>query len=158
LSDRFNYYDPETSSYRSVITVKGLYRDAALTQKIDSDDMRLEDLLKLEAVYVDYEIEEGYAIVNVNHEDQMEISRPYQIVFTQLFGYGYASMYRDVYRAGDVYSLSHKPDRDETCKVLVNGVETSEESLTLENGKIYTVKFLSIIRDKDLGLAHVINF
>lgn len=158
LSDRFNYYDPETSSYRSVITVKGLYQDAALTQKIDSDDMRLEDLLKLETVYVDYEIEEGYAIVNVNHEDQMEISRPYQIVFTQLFGYGYSSMYRDVYRAGDVYSLSHKPDRDETCKVLVNGVETAEESLTLENGKIYTVKFLSIIRDKDLGLAHVINF
>ena len=158
LTNRFDYFDHETDSFRSALTVKGLYQDAALTKKIDSDSMSLEDILELETVYVDYEIAEGYAVVKRESEEQVEISRPYQIVYVQLYGYGSERMDGNVFRAGESYNLSFTPSRDEAYKVLVNGVETTAQSLTMEGGKIYEIAFISIIKDKDLGLSHVINF
>ena len=140
------------------LTVKGFYKDAALTQKLEAN-ISIDDLLALETIYADVEILDGYALVMYDYEEESKISRDYQIVACELFS---SNMSRgreaQVVSINDTFFISSENPDGKDYKTLVNGVETSMKNLTLESKKTYLITHVTLIQDKDLGLEHVIDF
>lgn len=140
------------------LTVKGFYKDAALTQKLEAN-ISIDDLLALETIYADVEILDGYALVMYDYEEESKISRDYQIVACELFS---SNMSRgreaQVVPITQSFPLSYETRNGEDHKILVNGTETAIETLTLESKKTYLITYVTLIQDKDLGIEHVIDF
>ncbi|MBR6680906.1 MAG: hypothetical protein IKL59_06560 [Clostridia bacterium] len=140
------------------VTVKGFYKDAALTQAIDPSTITLAELNALEGnVYVDVAIKDGMAIVNDESGREEQLSIEYQIVASSMFG---SRSSAGILKPSVVSVSNPLKIRDEESKyeykVLVNGVETEGNTITLENGKIYVIKTLRIIKDADLDMDHII--
>ena len=148
-------YNPETEESIKLVTVKGFYKDAAMTEKID-ESMTMEGLLALDYVYADVEVAEGYALVDYTTKKDDQISRDYQIVYSGSF-YGYSAEMSGmgIQQAGSPVTFSYTPEGTRDFKVLVNGVETDADSFIPESGKVYVVTYVEITQDKDLGITHV---
>lgn len=140
------------------VTVKGFYKDAALTQAIDPSTITLAELNALEGnVYVDVAIKDGMAIVNGGSGREEQLSIEYQIVASSILGSRSSAEISkpSVVRVSNPLTIRDEESKYE-YKVLVNGVETEGNTITLENGKIYVIKTLRIIKDADLDMDHII--
>lgn len=162
ISDEVAYWYTASMSGSSMggnssVQVKGFYKDDKFTQKID-ENISAADLLAIDTIYVELKIPDGYALVQESTDTENAFSLAYQVVTFDMFGaeYSYSenSMLYDVNVKPSI-TLEYTPERDESHKVLVNGVETTAEALTLESGKIYVIEYVAVIQDKDLGLSHV---
>ena len=140
------------------VTVKGFYKDAALTQAIDPATITEAELAALGDVYVDVDIKDGMAIVSEAYgEPENQLSIEYQIVEATIFAYGSASPVGDL-RVEDVSNplRIRYEGNDSGYKKLVNGVETAGETITLESGKIYLIETVIIIKDADKDIDYII--
>ena len=138
------------------VTANGFYRDEALTQAIDLETLTSEDLKTMGDVYVGYTIKEGMALVNEISGRVDELSLEYQIVSSDLFSS--ESSGKNVPRAISVsnpFTIRDEESKYE-YKVLVNGVETEGYTITLENGKVYIIETLRIVKDADKDMDFII--
>ncbi len=124
------------------------YLDEACTVKFDPD--AITDLLEYERItdlYVkSISFNPNYAWVITEHQFQEHYSKPYQI--TKMFdftGRGFSGS-EPFHLISEPYTL---PTAD---KVLVDGVETTAQSLTLEGGKTYVVTCIEYVKDGDFWL------
>jgi hypothetical protein len=124
------------------------YLDEACTVKFDPNSIT--DLWKYEEItdlYVkSISFNPNYAWVITDHQIQEQYSKPYQI--TKMFdfsGRGFSGS-EPFHLISEPYTL---PTAD---KVLVDGVETTAESLTLEGGKTYVVTCIEYAKDGDFWL------
>lgn len=134
------------------ISVNGLYKDAALTQKIDPATITREEILALGEIYADYTIADGFAIVVENYSTAEEYSLDYQIVLYDFYG---AYRYEDSAKEGRVVRITEplEFDIDEggsgTQRILVNGNVLSGNTVTLESGKTYNIEHVHVYTDAD---------
>ena len=125
------------------------YLDEACTVKFDPDAitdlMEYERITDLYAKSVSFDSKYAWVIRAYSYENHC--SKPYQIV-AMFFGYGrHSDIMREPFcLAGELYDL---PIAD---KVLVDGVETTAESITLEGGKTYVVTRVDYAQDSDYWL------
>lgn len=146
--------DEEEVAY---VTVKDFYKDAALTQKIDFENISYDELVALGEIYADYEIMDGHALVNEKYEEKQELSKPFQIVGATMISYGYESDHGRIVAVNEAYELDTETERNIERKIYVNGTLTTADSLTLESGKTYTIKYVDIINDANVGISYVIQ-
>ena len=139
------------------VTVKDFYKDAALTQKIDFENISYDELVALGDIYADYEIMDGYALVNEKYEEKQELSKKFQIAGATMISYGYESPYGRIVAIDEAYELDTETDRNIERKIYVNGTLTTADSLTLESGKTYEIKYVDIINDNNVGISYVIQ-
>ena len=132
------------------VTVKGFYKDAALTQAIDIDTITTEELRKLGDVYVDYSIKEGFAIVSEEYSSVDEYSLDYQIVVWSPF-MSYMSSGNDA-RLVNVETPYTLDLAGEGYRYLVNGTVVDGNSVTLESGKTYCIEQVRINTDEDVHM------
>lgn len=141
-----------------------LYTDAACTKALSSS-ATLEELEEMEAVYVKtITPAEGTALIG--HMDygsysyKYDLSKEYQIVYafamaeteeTNDYEYGYFD-FKDLAQ-DDQKTFAFKPvEEGQTVNAYVNGTKTTEESITLESGKVYMVSYERIYKDADMGV------
>ena len=124
------------------------YLDEACTVKFDPD--AITDLLEYERItdlYVkSISFNPNYAWVITEHQLQEHYSKPYQI--TKMFDFGGRGFSNGVpfHLISEPYTLSNAD------KVLVDGVETTAGSLTLEGGKTYVITYIEYAQDGDYWL------
>ena len=139
------------------VTIKGFYKDAALTQAIDTATITADELAALGDVYVDVDVKEGMAIVMKMYGDyDNQLSLEYQIVMAELF-VGNASPYYRPFAVpvSEPYDIRDEGS-DRKYKVIINGVETEGDTVMLESGKIYNIEQRYIITDADQTLEFII--
>ncbi len=154
-ADEFGNYVEVEDYY---VKVKGFYKDAALTQAIDTATITNTELIALGDVYVDVEIKDGMAIVSECYgEPENQLSIEYQIVDAQIFAYSSASLDKNprAVRVSDPLRIRDEGN-DSDYKILVNGVETAGETITLESGKVYLIETVRIIKDADKDIEYII--
>ena len=135
------------------VTIHGFYKDAALTQPITATTTR-EEILALDCVYADYSVREGYAIVMENYDSVREFSLDYQIILADPYGYSMGDVGSKSGRAISASELFFfDVSEDAEYRITVNGAAVTAESMPLEAGKIYDVKYVRVDTDKDFDLT-----
>ena len=122
------------------------YLDEACTVKFDPD--AITDLMEYEKITDLYaksvSFNSDYAWVIVEHEYEERYSKPYQIAkILPWNGRSDDALRSPFHLVSEPYAI---PDAD---KVLVDGVETTAESITLEGGKTYVVTRVEYQKDGD---------
>lgn len=143
-------------------TVDGWYTDEACTQKLNVAAIDKEDLLNIGHLYArSISANADNAVVATQYEEKYELSESYRIVFASDF-----VELDDEFIANGVYEGSYSfwtytstgsayelyDEYDDYSAVYVNGVETTATSLSLEKGKLYVVKYVTVYKDADLSI------
>ena len=138
------------------VKITALYKDAEHTQPIDLSTITAEQILALDAIYVDYTVAEGKTLIIHTYKTVEEYSLEYQIVRNDILG----SLDIDTYD-GDMeicdsgeYQYVITYDIDE--KISINGKETTDCYIVPESGKTYVITHTSVYTDEDFGLEDII--
>ncbi len=124
------------------------YLDEACTVKFDpaaiTNLLDYEEITDLYAKSITFS--SAYACVIEDHQVQKQYSKPYQIM--EMFNFGGRG-----FSGGEPFHLiSESYTLPKADKVLVNGVETTAKSLTLEAGKTYVITCIEYAKDGDFWL------
>ena len=130
-----------------------LYKDAAYTQAIDAANMTEAEFYALDTVYVKAELKEGYAFMNQVRGSAFgtDVTAEQKLVFGAMVGYT-RQMQLSIVSVANPYNVAEKAEMMETQKVLVNGTEYAEDTLTMESGKTYEVKFVEEVAKATLNI------
>ena len=138
------------------VVINGLYKDAALTQRIDTSSITVEELVKLGDVYADYKIADGFAIIIDSFDTSYEYSLDYQIVLFEHF----ASYYDDYEGEGALVNVSEpyyfgRHTDTEGVRILVNGGEVKSDRMYFESGKTYEIEYVTVYTDKEFDAIDI---
>ena len=138
------------------VKITALYKDAERTQPIDLSTITAEQILALDAIYVDYTVAEGKTLIMHTYKTVEEYSLEYQSVRNDILG----ELDLDVYN-GDMeicdsgeYQYVITYDIDE--KISINGKETTDCYIVPESGKTYVITHTSVYTDEDFGLEDIL--
>ena len=132
-----------------------IYKDEAMTQEITMDNVTKDDIMTLENVYLNV-TPNDCALVIAKHSEKDAYSKPYKIVapFLSMLGFNSSEAWTQPIscpEAGE-YELDAKSVSSENCEIWVNGVkqDPKKSSITVENGKIYIVEYVTIASENNM--------
>lgn len=138
---------------KKVVEVDSWYLDKQCTQKLNMATLTVESLAAIDTLYAkSYTVQSGYALYIPQASREDKRTDPYKIAWNIVGIFGGVGSAVDskswIYDAGDKITLH----QDSYGKILVNGIVTEEETLTLESGKTYVVERISYSEDADLNI------
>ena len=133
-------------------TVGDWYLDKECTKPIDIETMTLAEFLSIDSLYTDeLAVHDGYAFLVEYYQNEYELSKPYQIVFSVPNGTGKSQSRALTQMAGMPYSISSENE------IYVNGTAFTDEYLLLENKAVYEIIYRQDKRtDEDYGFGDLI--
>lgn len=136
-------------------TVEGWYLDEACTQRFETDSISSEDLLGVKKLYAkDFSVSNKWIFIAMKPERvEKRLSKPYQIV--EKNGLPSATAVMDctpcVLWANGAQRVWNIP-QESFDEIYFQGQRTTETSVVLESGNIYTIEYISVYEDTDYTL------